>query len=201
MGALHAAYDDEPFVVVTDAAPVDQGHRRVELRPRHGPGRPAHGLGARPCARSTTWSRAPRARPSSAPTWPSGLPETTGLPLGGLCTREHHRPRRGSWPPEGRPGSRPAGCPTWPWWPPPTAGPVPAAGVFTSNLAAAAPVQVSRAHLEATGGRAAGVILTSGNANAATGEPGREAATRLCDAVAARGSAPSPTRSWSARPG
>jgi glutamate N-acetyltransferase/amino-acid N-acetyltransferase len=57
---------------------------------------------------------------------------------------------------------------------------VPAAGVFTGNLAAAAPVQISRAHLEATAGRAAGVILTSGNANAATGEPGREAATRLC---------------------
>jgi len=48
---------------------------------------------------------------------------------------------------------------------------VPAAGVFTSNLAAAAPVQVSRAHLAATGGAAAGVILTSGNANAALGLP------------------------------
>jgi len=61
---------------------------------------------------------------------------------------------------------------------------VPAAGVFTSNLAAAAPVQVSRAHLRSTAGRAAGVILTSGNANAATGEPGRDAATRLCAALA-----------------
>ena len=61
---------------------------------------------------------------------------------------------------------------------------VPAAGVFTSNLAAAAPVQVSRAHLAATGGRAAGVILTSGNANAATGARGRAAAERLCVAVA-----------------
>jgi glutamate N-acetyltransferase / amino-acid N-acetyltransferase len=57
---------------------------------------------------------------------------------------------------------------------------VAAAGVFTSNLAAAAPVQVSRAHLQATSGRAAGVILTSGNANAATGEAGREAASSLC---------------------
>ncbi len=47
--------------------------------------------------------------------------------------------------------------------------PVTAAGVFTSNLAAAAPVAVSRAHLEASGGRAAAVILSSGNANAATG--------------------------------
>lgn len=62
--------------------------------------------------------------------------------------------------------------------------PVPAAGVFTANLAAAAPVQVSRAHLAASGGRAAGVVLTSGNANAATGRPGREAAERLCAVVA-----------------
>ncbi|HVB92186.1 MAG TPA: bifunctional glutamate N-acetyltransferase/amino-acid acetyltransferase ArgJ [Acidimicrobiales bacterium] len=61
---------------------------------------------------------------------------------------------------------------------------VPAAGVFTSNLAAAAPVQVSRTHLEATGGRAAGVLFTSGNANAATGKAGVEAAWSLCDAVA-----------------
>jgi glutamate N-acetyltransferase / amino-acid N-acetyltransferase len=61
---------------------------------------------------------------------------------------------------------------------------VPAAGVFTANLAAAAPVQVSRAHLATTGSRAAGVILTSGNANAATGAAGRAAAERLCTAVA-----------------
>jgi glutamate N-acetyltransferase / amino-acid N-acetyltransferase len=61
---------------------------------------------------------------------------------------------------------------------------VPCAGVFTSNLAAAAPVQVSRDHLAATDGRAAGVVLTSGNANAATGAPGRDAAVRVCTAVA-----------------
>jgi glutamate N-acetyltransferase/amino-acid N-acetyltransferase len=62
--------------------------------------------------------------------------------------------------------------------------PVSAAGVFTANLAAAAPVQVSRANLAATGGQAAGVILTSGNANAATGEAGRVTAQRLCAEVA-----------------
>ncbi|HEV3370150.1 MAG TPA: bifunctional glutamate N-acetyltransferase/amino-acid acetyltransferase ArgJ, partial [Acidimicrobiales bacterium] len=56
----------------------------------------------------------------------------------------------------------------------------PAAGVFTANLAAAAPVQLSRRHLQAAAGQVAGVILTSGNANAATGGPGLEAATRLC---------------------
>ena len=58
--------------------------------------------------------------------------------------------------------------------------PVAAAGVFTSNLATAAPVQVSRAHLVATDGRAAAVVLNSGNANAATGEAGRADAERTC---------------------
>jgi glutamate N-acetyltransferase/amino-acid N-acetyltransferase len=59
---------------------------------------------------------------------------------------------------------------------------VAAAGVFTSNLATAAPVQVSREHL--ANGQAAAIILSSGNANAATGEPGRVDARRMCDAAA-----------------
>ncbi len=68
---------------------------------------------------------------------------------------------------------------------------VPAAGVFTANQAAAAPVQLSRAHLAETHGHAAGVVLTSGNANAATGAAGRAAARRLCELVAgALGAAP-----------
>ena len=62
--------------------------------------------------------------------------------------------------------------------------PVPAAGVFTTNLAPAAPVVVSRDHLDASGGMAAAVVLTSGNANAATGATGRAAAGRLCQVVA-----------------
>ncbi|MGH9021689.1 MAG: bifunctional glutamate N-acetyltransferase/amino-acid acetyltransferase ArgJ [Acidimicrobiia bacterium] len=61
-------------------------------------------------------------------------------------------------------------------------GPVPAAGVFTANRFAAAPVQVSRAHL--AGGRATAVILNSGNANAATGGPGLAVAERTCELVA-----------------
>jgi len=59
--------------------------------------------------------------------------------------------------------------------------PVPAAAVFTSNLAQAAPVQVSRAHLADP--RAAAVVLSSGNANAATGEAGRSDARRMCQLV------------------
>jgi glutamate N-acetyltransferase/amino-acid N-acetyltransferase len=62
--------------------------------------------------------------------------------------------------------------------------PVAAAAVFTANLATAAPVQVSRAHLAETGGQAAAVILNSGNANAATGETGRQVAEGACAAVA-----------------
>jgi glutamate N-acetyltransferase/amino-acid N-acetyltransferase len=61
--------------------------------------------------------------------------------------------------------------------------PVPAAGVFTTNLVAAAPVQISRRHL-ASGAQAAAVVLNSGNANAATGAPGMAVAERTCSLVA-----------------
>jgi glutamate N-acetyltransferase / amino-acid N-acetyltransferase len=63
--------------------------------------------------------------------------------------------------------------------------PVPAAATFTQNRLAAAPVQVSRTHLERTGGRAAAVVLNSGNANAATGAVGVAAAKRMAAVTAA----------------
>ncbi|KAA0236375.1 MAG: Arginine biosynthesis bifunctional protein ArgJ [Acidimicrobiales bacterium] len=63
--------------------------------------------------------------------------------------------------------------------------PVPTAAVFTSNLMTAPPVQVSREHLRANGGRAVAVILNSGNANAATGGPGVADAREMCDRTAA----------------
>jgi len=63
--------------------------------------------------------------------------------------------------------------------------PVTAVAVFTQNLVCAAPVQVSRDHLAATGGRAAAVILNSGNANAATGQAGRAVTEETCRLVAA----------------
>jgi glutamate N-acetyltransferase / amino-acid N-acetyltransferase len=62
--------------------------------------------------------------------------------------------------------------------------PVAAAGVFTSNKATAAPVLVSADHLATTGGRAAAVVLNSGNANACTGAPGRSDAEQTCALVA-----------------
>jgi len=58
-----------------------------------------------------------------------------------------------------------------------------AAGVFTTNLASAAPVVVSRAHLLA--GRARAVVANAGCANAATGARGLEDARRMAALVAA----------------
>ena len=58
-----------------------------------------------------------------------------------------------------------------------------AAATFTTNRFCAAPVTVSRAH--AANGRARAVVLNSGNANAATGEPGLACAERACEYVAA----------------
>ncbi|MDA8116194.1 MAG: bifunctional glutamate N-acetyltransferase/amino-acid acetyltransferase ArgJ [Actinomycetota bacterium] len=59
-----------------------------------------------------------------------------------------------------------------------------AAATFTQNLAAAAPVVVSRQNLAASGGRVAAVLLTSGNANAATGAEGEVGARRAVEALA-----------------
>ncbi|MCU1493711.1 MAG: argJ [Acidimicrobiaceae bacterium] len=64
------------------------------------------------------------------------------------------------------------------------AGPVAGAATFTTNLAAAAPVQLSRTHLAASGGRTAAIVLNSGCANAATGAQGMEAARRTAALVA-----------------
>lgn len=63
-------------------------------------------------------------------------------------------------------------------------GPVAAAGVFTRNKAPAAPVQRSREHLATTGSQVRAVLVTSGNANAATGDEGLAAADALCAATA-----------------
>jgi glutamate N-acetyltransferase / amino-acid N-acetyltransferase len=70
-------------------------------------------------------------------------------------------------------------------------GSVPAAAVFTPNRFAAAPVQLSRANLRATGGSeltagyASAVIATSGSANAATGPAGDADQAAIGAAVAA----------------
>lgn len=59
-----------------------------------------------------------------------------------------------------------------------------AAGLFTTNLAAAAPVLLCRQHLAASRGRARAIIVNAGNANACTGRSGARAAQATARAVA-----------------
>jgi glutamate N-acetyltransferase / amino-acid N-acetyltransferase len=69
--------------------------------------------------------------------------------------------------------------------------PVPAAGLFTTNLAQAAPVVVSKEHLARTQGSARAVVVNSGCANACTGDEGMAHARKMAaDAAAALGCAP-----------
>ncbi len=65
-----------------------------------------------------------------------------------------------------------------------TSGPVPAAAVFTTNLAVAAPIVVSRDHLTRAKGLCAGVVVNSGCANACTGEAGMAVAKGMAGAAA-----------------
>jgi glutamate N-acetyltransferase / amino-acid N-acetyltransferase len=63
---------------------------------------------------------------------------------------------------------------------------VPAAGVFTTNQFAAAPVQLCREHLQRSMGLARAVLVNSGCANAATGDDGMRRARAVAAAVAAQ---------------
>jgi glutamate N-acetyltransferase/amino-acid N-acetyltransferase len=66
-----------------------------------------------------------------------------------------------------------------------TGEPAPAAAVFTTNRLPAAPVQLSRHNLDASGGHAVAVISTSGSANAATGPDGQDDQAALGQIAAA----------------
>ncbi|MDR1747934.1 MAG: bifunctional ornithine acetyltransferase/N-acetylglutamate synthase, partial [Spirochaetaceae bacterium] len=55
--------------------------------------------------------------------------------------------------------------------------PCAAAGIYTQNIVKAEPVKLTRSRIEV--GTAQAVIVNSGNANACTGEQGRENALRM----------------------
>ncbi len=59
-----------------------------------------------------------------------------------------------------------------------------AAGVFTTNRAAAAPVQLSRQNLAESHGRCRAILVNSGNANACTGKEGADTAQETARAAA-----------------
>jgi glutamate N-acetyltransferase/amino-acid N-acetyltransferase len=62
--------------------------------------------------------------------------------------------------------------------------PASTASVFTTNKCCAAPVELSKAVLSASGGRMRAVICNSGNANAATGAEGMKNALRMAETTA-----------------
>jgi glutamate N-acetyltransferase/amino-acid N-acetyltransferase len=62
--------------------------------------------------------------------------------------------------------------------------PVSAAAVFTTNRTQAAPVIMSRANLELSGGRAKAIVCNSGCANACTGDAGMDVARSTVEFVA-----------------
>lgn len=61
-----------------------------------------------------------------------------------------------------------------------------AAAVFTQNLVVAAPVLLSKKHLERSGGRMRAVVVNAGNANCATGAQGAAASLRTVEEAARR---------------
>jgi glutamate N-acetyltransferase / amino-acid N-acetyltransferase len=61
--------------------------------------------------------------------------------------------------------------------------PVPCAAVFTQNKFAAPPVELDRATRKANGGKAAAIVVNSGNANAGTGAPGYKNAQLIAAAT------------------
>ena len=63
---------------------------------------------------------------------------------------------------------------------------VPAAGIFTTNLAQAAPVTVSKRHLEANQGLVRAIVVNSGCANACTGTVGMNDARQMAAETAAQ---------------
>ena len=63
-------------------------------------------------------------------------------------------------------------------------GPASAAALFTLNRCCAAPVMLSREHLQRSPSSVRAIICNSGNANAATGEKGMDDALAMAEAVA-----------------
>jgi len=63
--------------------------------------------------------------------------------------------------------------------------PATAAGIFTTNMVKAAPVLLSQAHLQQTGGRVRAIVVNSGCANACTGEDGLRNAQQMAALTAA----------------
>ena len=176
-------YDDEPFVVVVDEPPGTKATLGVERRARHRALRRAHrhrvaiggednlvkGASGQAIQDANLCSACPR------PPAPARRACHEG--------RERHRARRGSSPAGWRCGIKDVGrARPRASSPPPTTrrSPRPACSRPTSRRRRRC--RSAARHL--ADGRAAAVVLNSGNANAATGEAGRRDALRMCELTA-----------------
>ena len=166
------------------AAP--EGRPGDERRPRHRTGRRADRAGCSRCARSTTSGRVRRARRSSARTSRSGSTRPTGWRSRG-CGRERRRARgvrapRAATSGSSRPVSRTARSSRG------TTAARPRRGrVHDEPRRRGTGPGLARRTSPRRAGRARAIVVTSGNANAATGRERRRAApSALCDAVGRR---------------
>ena len=130
--SLHEAYDDEPFVVVTDEPAVHQGHGGFERGARDGAGGPPHRLGRHPVRPRQPGEGGVGPGASSAPTWCSGCPRPPACPSPG-CTRERHRAAGASSRSGAPPASRPPTSHDVAVVATADGRAVPAAGVFTAQ--------------------------------------------------------------------
>ena len=178
----HRAYGAEPFVVVTDTPPSTKATTGSNCAHVDAVADERSGWVVALCALDNLM-KGGSGQAVQCANLLLGLPEATGLPTTWALPVSVTAPA-GFVATGGSAGIKASGEPDLAVVATADGRPVAAAGVFTTNLAPAAPVQVSREHLAKTGGAGAAVLLTSGNANAATGQAGRAAAVALCEAVA-----------------
>ncbi|QNL22841.1 bifunctional glutamate N-acetyltransferase/amino-acid acetyltransferase ArgJ [Hyphobacterium sp. CCMP332] len=62
--------------------------------------------------------------------------------------------------------------------------PAKVAATFTQNIVLAEPIKLSKLHLKKSGGKARAIVVNAGNANAVTGEQGKEGAIAMAKATA-----------------
>ena len=182
--------------------PSTKATSRVELRPRHGPGRPAHGLGAGPVRhRQSDQGGIGPGRPVRQPGPRPPRGHRTAARRG--RTREHHRPGgvRGRRRSAGHQGRRARS--TSPWWPPTTAVAVPTAGHLHHQPGGrrSGPGQPRPSGGQRRAGRPGWSSAVGQRQRGHRRAAGRADAATMCRLTASGLGVASPTRSWSAPPG
>ena len=181
IGVLKEAFSGEPFIVVSDVSPSTKAtlgsncaHVTTRVDSRHWVGR--RDLRDRQSGEGRFWASCAMCEHRSGHRGDLGAPQRGRLPVSVTAPKGFVAAGIAC-------GIKGSGELDLALVATDDAGSVPSAGVFTANLAAAAPVIVSRSHLGSSGGYASAVVASSGNANAATGDQGVADAQRMCALV------------------